>query len=189
MKKPVFFTDARKFRQWLKKNHANSEELLVGYHKKRTGKKSINWSDSVDQALCFGWIDGVRRSINEESYCIRFTPRRPGSNWSDINLEKIKKLKKQGLLEPAGEKIFNARKKAKTSYSYEKAPEKLEPRFEKLFREDTAAWNWFRAMPASYRNTAIHWVMSAKRAETREKRFATLLADSSEGRKIKPLSY
>jgi uncharacterized protein YdeI (YjbR/CyaY-like superfamily) len=187
--KAKFFKTPANFREWLQKNHGSKKELLVGFYRKGSGKKSITWPESVEQALCFGWIDGIRKSIDEESYSIRFTPRKAGSNWSAVNLDKIKLLKKKKLLQPAGEKIFNERKSSKNQYSYEKKPVKLNVIYEKRFKENERAWKWFSAMPTYYRKTAIHWVMSAKKEETREKRLNTLIADSEHGRKIKPLSY
>ena len=181
--KPKFFATPAKFRAWLEKNHACADELLVGFYKKGTGKPSITWPESVDEALCFGWIDGVRRSVDDESYTIRFTPRRARSIWSAVNVKKAKELIALGKMKPAGMKAFEARGDDRTAiYSYEqrKASE-LTPDQEKHFRANAAAWSYFEAQRPSYRRTAIYWVVSAKKPETRQKRFELLVQCSAEG--------
>ncbi|MEA2499351.1 MAG: hypothetical protein QOH26_1756, partial [Actinomycetota bacterium] len=170
-----FFATPAEFRAWLEVHQATETEVWVGSYRKATGKQGMTWSESVDQALCFGWIDGVRKSIDDERYMQRFTPRNPRSNWSKINVAKVAKLTKEGLMTPAGLAAFEKRSQAKTGiYSYENRPEAFEPKQEARFKEDSDAWAFFQAQPRGYRRTAIWWVISAKREETREKRLATL---------------
>jgi uncharacterized protein YdeI (YjbR/CyaY-like superfamily) len=186
---PTFFPSPAHFRRWLEKHGATRDELWVGYHKKATGKPSLTWPESVDQALCFGWIDGVRRSLDAERYVIRFTPRRPRSVWSALNVARVEALRAKGLMTPAGLAAF-ARREAERSgvYSFEqpRAPE-LEPAMVRRFRRDGAAWAFFQGQAPWYRRSATHWVVSAKREETREKRLATLVECSARGRRIPPL--
>jgi uncharacterized protein YdeI (YjbR/CyaY-like superfamily) len=187
---PRFFKNQFKFRKWLDKNHNRETELLVGYYKVKSGKLNMTWSQSVDEALCYGWIDGIRKSIDEESYCIRFTPRRPTSNWSAVNIKKIEKLSKNGLMQPVGLAIFNLRKESKSKiYTYEKVHAILSDEYEKTFRANKKAWDFFQTLPPSYQKPANNWIMSAKREATRIKRLNTLIADSEAGKKIKQLSY
>ena len=182
---PTFFETPAHFRAWLEANHASDAELLVGYYKKGTGRPSMTWPESVDQALCFGWIDGIRRRIDEESYMIRFTPRRRGSNWSLVNIRKVQELIEQGLMQPAGLAAFEARDSDKSQeYSYENRPQGLDETYVSEFRRHPAAWQYWEAQPAHYRRGSAHWVMSAKREETRQKRLTTLIADSETGRWI-----
>jgi uncharacterized protein YdeI (YjbR/CyaY-like superfamily) len=187
---PTFFATPEDFRAWLSEHHATAAELLVGFHKKGSGRPSITWPESVDQALCFGWIDGVRRRIDDERYSIRFTPRRPRSIWSAINVKRVGELAEQGLMHPAGMAAFERRSDDKTAiYSYERrTAAKLEPAMEREFKRDERAWAWFEAQPPSYRRTATHWVISAKKPETRERRLRQLIADSRAGRPIPPLA-
>ena len=181
----VFFESPADFRVWLAANHAAAAELLVGYYKKGTGRPSMTWPESVDQALCFGWIDGVRRRIDDESYLIRFTPRRRGSNWSLVNTKRALELIEEGLMQPAGLAAFETRDPARTDeYSYESRSQGLDEAYEAEFRADAAAWAYWEAQPPHYRQGASHWVLSAKREETRQKRLATLIADSAAGRWI-----
>lgn len=176
---PKFFATPQDFRNWLEKNHQKETELAVGFYKVGSGKPSITWPESVDQALCFGWIDGVRRAINEESYQIRFTPRKPKSIWSAVNIRKMKELTEQGLMTPAGMACFEARKEEKSAiYSYENEEPQLSPELEKLFKKNKVAWDYFQALAPSYRKTSIKWVMSAKQESTRIKRFGELVKDS-----------
>jgi uncharacterized protein YdeI (YjbR/CyaY-like superfamily) len=186
---PIFFKTPADFREWLEENHDQATELVVGYYKKDSGKPSMTWPESVDQALCFGWIDGIRRSINGESYSIRFTPRKPTSNWSAINISRVAELTKDGLMHPAGLKAFEARKEEKSGiYSYEQRDKaKLETAEEKHFKANQKAWDGFHALPPSYQKTAIWWVVSAKQAKTRQKRLETLIQDSAEGKRIAQL--
>lgn len=187
---PVFFRSKPAFRKWLEEHHEQAKELLVGFYKVSSGRESISWSESVDEAICFGWIDGVRKSINEESYCIRFTPRKPGSTWSMINIRKAEELMRQGLMHPAGITAFSKRKENKSGiYSYEKDPVTLSKDFMKMFQSNKKAWKFFQSMPPSYVNPATHWVMTARQESTRLKRLQELISDSQEGRKIKRLNY
>ena len=187
---PRFFATPPEFRAWLEKNHAKERELLVGFYKKGTGKPSITWPESVDEALCFGWIDGVRRSLGDEAYTIRFTPRKPTSIWSAINVDKVAELTKKGKMRDAGLRAFAARTAARTGvYSFERLEAaKLTSSQEKTLRANRKAAAFFDAQPPWYRRTATHWVISAKRDETRERRLATLIAHSSANRTIPPLT-
>jgi uncharacterized protein YdeI (YjbR/CyaY-like superfamily) len=178
---------ADEFRAWLEANHESATELEVVFYKRASGKPSMTWSESVDQALCFGWIDGVRRGRDDESYTIRFTPRRPGSNWSKINVEKVAKLTEAGLMRPAGIAAFERRRDDRTGvYSFENEAE-LPAEYEARLRANRAAASYFDSRPPWYRRTAIHLVMSAKREETRERRLEQLIEDSAAGRDIKQL--
>jgi len=187
---PVYFETPQDFREWLLKNHDKETELLVGFYKVSSKKPSMTWSESVDQAICFGWIDGVRRSIDHESYSIRFTPRKSSSIWSNINIKKVEELTDKGLMHPSGINAFEKRKQNKSGiYSYEKEEASLSNEFEKRFKANKKAWKYFQQMPPSYRRPAIHWVMTAKREETKLKRLEELINDSAEERKIKLLNY
>jgi len=180
-----FFKSPGDFRKWLQKYHASTQELLVGYYKKSSGRPSMTWPESVDQALCFGWIDGIRKSVDEVSYTIRFTPRRPGSIWSSINIKRVEELTKDGLMQPAGLKAFEARKENKSGiYSYEQRSAELPPPYEKRLRQNKAAWEFFYAQPAWYRKQAFWWVVSAKKEETRLKRLEKLIEESAQGRRV-----
>jgi uncharacterized protein YdeI (YjbR/CyaY-like superfamily) len=183
---PIFFPTPADFRAWLEQNHDTARELFVGFYRKATGKPTMTWSEAVDQALCFGWIDGVRHSLDAESYTNRFTPRRPGSNWSAVNIRKVEELTKAGLMEPAGLAAFARRLEGKSSvYSYEQRYEaRLTPEQEQEFRAHPAAWEFFQSQPPSYRQTAIWWVVSAKREETRARRLAALIDDSANGWRV-----
>lgn len=180
--KPKFFATPSDFRKWLEKNHKKETELLVGFYKVGSGKPSMTWSQSVDQAICFGWIDGVRKSIDEVSYQIRFTQRRPTSIWSAVNVKKVEEFTRQGLMQPAGLAIFEKRKeKASGGYSFEKAEEKLSPELKKVLKANKKAWKYFQALAPSYRKISLHWVMSAKQDATRLKRLTRLMKDSEAG--------
>ena len=185
---PTYFATQQDFRNWLEKNHEKETELLVGFYKVDSGKPSITWPQSVDQALCFGWIDGIRKSVDSESYCIRFTPRKPKSTWSAINIQKVEVMNKLGLMFPAGLAAFEKRKEQKSAiYSYENKPEKLTSEYELAFKAHPKAWANFQSQPPSYQRTAIYWVMSAKQEPTRQKRLNELISDSEDKLKIKPL--
>ena len=187
---PTYFATPLAFRKWLQENHEHEKALLVGFYKVGSGKPSMTWPESVDEAICFGWIDGIRRSVDEERYCIRFTPRKAGSIWSAINIKKVETLTKLGLMQPAGIAAYAKRSENKSAiYAYEKAPVELDKAFEKRFKANKKAWNFFKSLPPSYQRTAIHWVMSAKQVATRLKRMQDLISDSEEGLKIKPLRY
>lgn len=182
---PLFFATPEDFRKWLGENHMKETEVLVGFYKKGTGKASMNWSESVDQALCFGWIDGVRRSIDSESYYNRFTPRKPNSNWSIINIKKVEELTKAELMTPEGRKAFEARKEDKTGiYSHEKE-HILDPAYEKQFKSNKNAWDFFEKQAPSYKKTMIHWLMSAKQEKTRLSRLEKVIGESEHSRRIK----
>jgi uncharacterized protein YdeI (YjbR/CyaY-like superfamily) len=175
----TFFAKQSEFRKWLDKNHKKETELLVGFYKINSGKPSMTWSQSVDEALCFGWIDGVRKSIDKDSYQIRFTQRKPTSIWSAVNIKKIEELTKQGLMQPAGLVSFENRKENKSKiYSYENEEIKFSSEFEKLFKVNKIAWDYFQSLAASYRKPSTNWVMSAKQEATRIKRLNELIADS-----------
>lgn len=182
------FTTPEAFRAWLAEHHGEEDVLWVGYWKKASGRPSLTWPESVEQALCFGWIDGLRRSIDDERYAIRFTPRRAGSTWSARNLETYAALEARGLIEPAGRSAYEGRDPEKTGvYSFERESVELSAAFRARFRANEAAWAFFQSQPPSYRTPATWWVMSAKREETRERRLATLIEDSSAGQRIRQL--
>ena len=184
MIKPRFFKKQADWRACLEKNHARASELVVGFHKVATAKPSVTYSQALDEALCFGWIDGVRRG-GETTYTIRFTPRRKGSIWSDINIARVHELTELGRMCVAGLAAFTARDPSKQKrYSGENRGVSLDPAYAKTFRANRKAWTHFESRPPSYRRPAIWWVMSAKREETRQKRLATLIADSEAGQKI-----
>ncbi len=187
---PTFFATPAEFRAWLEAHHATASELLVGFHKKGSGLPSITWPESVDQALCFGWIDGVRRSLGDTSYTIRFTPRRARSIWSAVNIARAQELREQGSMHPAGIAAFEARSDERSStYSFEqRGPIELSARDAETLRANADAWAFFQAQPPSYRKAAIWWVISAKREETRGRRLATLIDDSAHGRRIRSLT-
>lgn len=185
---PAYFETPLDFRNWLEKNHDKAIELFVGFYKVGSGKQSITYPQAVDQALCFGWIDGIRKSVDSERYANRFTPRRAGSNWSAINICKVEELIKSGLMHPSGLAAFEKRKDQKPEiYSYENKPEKLNSEYETIFKSKPIAWEFFLLQPPSYQKTAFFWVMSAKQEATRKKRLNELIADSEAGLKIKPL--
>jgi uncharacterized protein YdeI (YjbR/CyaY-like superfamily) len=183
---PKFFATPEKFRAWLAAHHASAKDLLVGFRKTSTGKASITWPQSVDEALCFGWIDGVRKRVDDASYTIRFTPRRPTSKWSSINVAKIAELTRLGRMHPAGLAAFEKRSADKTgTYSYEQRYEaKLEPALAKQLRASKQAWTFFSAQATYYQHTLIFWIASAKLPATRAKRLAKLIAESELGRKL-----
>jgi uncharacterized protein YdeI (YjbR/CyaY-like superfamily) len=187
---PTFFPTPADFRAWLEAHHDQDRELLVGFYKKGSGKPSITWPESVDEALCFGWIDGVRRRVDDESYTIRFTPRQARSTWSAVNIQRVQELTAQGRMHPAGRNAFAARSADNSAiYAYEQRhAATLDPAEEAQFRANPAAWAFFQAQPPSYRRTALYRVVSAKKAETRQKRLATLIDDSAQGRTIRPLT-
>jgi uncharacterized protein YdeI (YjbR/CyaY-like superfamily) len=182
---PTFFATPGEFRAWLDEHHASAQELWVGFYKVGSGKPSITWPQSVDEALCFGWIDGVRQRIDDAGYAIRFTPRKPGSTWSAVNIGRVEELKDQGRMRPAGLAAFEARAQERSGiYSYERGEAALEAADEEQFRGNAQAWEFFQGQAASYRRAAIWWVVSAKRDETRRNRLATLIEDSEHGRTI-----
>jgi uncharacterized protein YdeI (YjbR/CyaY-like superfamily) len=184
MADPTFFPTEAEFRHWLAANHARAPELLVGFWKKATGKPSIDWPEARDQALCFGWIDGVRKSLGEDSYTIRFTPRRKGSIWSNVNVARYEALIAEGRMMPAGVRAYEENKGRQGVYAYENALKELSAAETAAFRKNKAAWSDWEARPSGYRRVVLHWIASAKRPETRARRLATLIEDSAAGRKI-----
>lgn len=187
--KPTFFATRRELRAWLDEHHDFATELWVGLYKKSSGRPSVTWSEVVDEALCFGWIDGIRRGIDERSYMNRITPRKPNSNWSAVNVRRVEELTKQRRMRAPGLRAFRERREDKTAtYSYEQRHQaKLDPAQERRFWSKKRAWEWFQTQPNGYRITAVYWVMSAKRPETRERRLDTLIEDSAKGRRVPPL--
>ena len=184
---PTFYATPEEWRAWLAEHHADAREHWVGFHRRASGRPSMTWSESVDQALCFGWIDGVRKRVDDARYMIRFTPRKPSSRWSRANVARVAELTDAGLMHPAGRAAFEART-AEGTYSYEQRDAaSFDPERERRFRGDEGAWAWFQAQAPGYRRTATHWVMSAKREETRDRRLAALIEDSAAGRRIGPL--
>jgi uncharacterized protein YdeI (YjbR/CyaY-like superfamily) len=182
---PLFFASPEELRSWFKENHATAAEIWLGYHKKNSGHASVTWPESVDEALCVGWIDGIRKSIDRQSYKIRFTPRRRGSIWSAVNIRRAAALTSKGRMTPAGRKAFAARKENKSGiYSYEQRRAELPEPCEKILRRNPAAWTFFQARPPSYRKMMSWWIASAKREETRRVRLARLIAASAEGRSL-----
>jgi uncharacterized protein YdeI (YjbR/CyaY-like superfamily) len=180
--KPKFFSSPAQFRQWLEKNHDSAAELLVGFHKKDSGKKSITYPHALDEALCFGWIDGVRRSLDETSYTIRFTPRKPKSIWSNVNVRHVERLLKEDRMAEPGLKAYALRDPNRTGiYAFENAAREFSPEFEKKFRANKSAWEFFQSEPPSIRKTCIFWVMSAKKEETRLRRLENLIESSAKG--------
>lgn len=186
----LFFKTQKHLRKWFEKNRKKEKELFVGYYKVSSGKPSVTWSQSVDEALCFGWIDGIRKSIDEESYCIRFTPRKPTINWSAINIKKVEELTKLGLMKPAGLHAFSLRKDNKSKiYSYENLAVNFDKSFEKKFKANKQAWKYFQSTAPSYQKITTRWVMSAKKEVTRIKRLEELIRDCALGKKIKAMRY
>lgn len=184
---PVFFPSAQAFREWLEAHASTASELLVGYHKVATGTPSMSWSESVDEALCFGWIDGVRKRIDEATYQIRFTPRRPTSIWSAVNIAKFEQLQAEGRMTPAGVAAFAHRTRAKSKiYAYEQAtPAALTSAEMHELKRDPHAWTFFERTPPSYQKVVVHWVCSAKKPETRAKRFRALLDACLAGERLR----
>lgn len=187
--KPLFFATPAQWREWLERNGEREDEVLVGFHRRGSGKPSITWPESVDQALCFGWIDGVRRSIDKSSYTIRFTPRRRRSVWSKINVKRAGELIAAGLMQPAGMRAFEARQQERSGvYSFEQNEIAFDSSQEQQFKRAKAAWQFFQSQAPWYRRTATYWVISAKRDETKAKRLNILIEDSAAGRTIGPLT-
>ncbi|MBA3943284.1 MAG: YdeI/OmpD-associated family protein [Herpetosiphonaceae bacterium] len=185
----MFFATPADFRRWFEVQHATSEELWVGFYKKGSGKPSITWPEAVDEALCFGWIDGIRKGIDNVSYTIRFTPRKRRSIWSAVNIQRVEELSSLGRMQPAGLKAFAERTPEKSAiYAYEQTSAELSVEYEQQFRANQGAWDFFQAQPPWYRRTAIWWVISAKKEETKLKRLATLIEDSGQGRTIRSLT-
>jgi uncharacterized protein YdeI (YjbR/CyaY-like superfamily) len=186
--KPVFFASPRDFRKWLQASHAQESELLVAFYKKSSRKTSITYAEALDEALCYGWIDGVRKNIAEDAYTIRFTPRKPKSQWSAVNICHVERLTQAGRMTPAGLKAFEGAKDQPRKYSYEQRNAARFPAaFERSFRANKPAWKFFQSRPPWYQRVATFWVVSAKKEETRARRFATLLDDCVHARLLKGL--
>jgi len=182
---PTFFRSGAEFRRWLEKNHQQAQQLLLGFYRKDSGRGGISYQQALDEALCFGWIDGLRKRFDAASYTIRFTPRKPDSIWSAVNTRRVAELTELGRMHAAGQKVFDNRdQKRARLYSYERANCKLSAACERQFRARKKAWEFYQAQPPWYRRNSCWWVMSAKREETRERRLATLIADSAAGRRI-----
>jgi len=180
--KPKFFSSREQFRQWLEKNHDRVDALQVGFHKKDSGKKSITYPEALDEALCFGWIDGVRKRLDETSYTIRFTPRKAKSIWSLVNVGHVERLTKEGRMAEPGLKAYALRDPKRTGiYAFENKPQEFSPEFEKKFRANKAAWEFFQKEPPSIRKVWTFWVMTAKKEETRLRRLEDLIASSAKG--------
>jgi len=184
MAEPVFFPTEAEFRRWLEAHHHTAPELLVGFWKKSSGHPSIDWPLARDQALCFGWIDGIRKSLGDDAYTIRFTPRRKGSIWSKVNVERFNALKAAGQMTAGGEAAYERDKHRSGVYSYEKPLASLTRQEEALFRKDKSAWADWEARPAGYRRSVLGWVTGAKRPETRAKRLKELIEVSAQGRRL-----
>ena len=186
--KVVFFPAQSHFQKWLEESHQNSEELWVGFYQKSSGKPSITYSEALDEALCFGWIDGVRKKVGADAYTIRFTPRKPKSQWSAVNIKKVETLSLAGRMRPAGLKAFEGATDQSRKYSYEQRHNSTFSKAdERRFRANRKAWDFFQSQPPWYRRTATFWVVSAKQKETQQRRLATLIADSERGQPIGPL--
>ena len=183
---PIFFETPDALRDWLDEHHATADDLIVGAWKKATGKPSLTWPEIVEEALCVGWIDSIRRSVPGDGWTIRLTPRRKGSIWSAVNVAKVAELREAGRMRAAGEAAFAERRADRTAvYSFEQARDpELDADEDARFRANEAAWTWFSARPPSFRKQALYWVISAKRAETRERRLATLIEDSAAARPV-----
>jgi uncharacterized protein YdeI (YjbR/CyaY-like superfamily) len=180
-----YFRSPVEFRKWLAKHQATETELQVGYHKKSSGKPSMTWPESVDEALCFGWIDGIRKNVDEERYTIRFTPRKRTSTWSAVNIKRVAELSEQGLMQPAGLEAFKHRRENKSGiYSYEQRSAELPEPYLGRLKKNKTAWEFFSSQPAGYRKQMNWWVVSAKQEATRAKRLEKLIAESAAGRRL-----
>jgi len=183
--KPIFFETGAEFRKWLSKNHKKETELFVGFFKVGSGKPTMTWSESVDEALCFGWIDGVRKSMDDQRYTIRFTPRRPTSIWSAVNIKKMEELTRRGLVKPAGLVAYEKLKESRTKiYTYEKAPARLKSNYEQKFKINKDAWTFFQSQAPSYQRVIIGWIMSAKQEATQLGRLKKAIDSSKAGKRL-----
>lgn len=181
----TFFKTQAEWRKWLVKNHDKKTELLVGFYKVDSGKPSMTWPQSVDEALCFGWIDGVRKRIDDDSYSIRFTPRKPKSIWSAVNIKKVAELMEKDLMHPAGIVAFEKRQEERSKvYAYENEPCELSAELEKIFKTNKKAWEFFTSQAPSYQRTIIHWIVRAKQTETRDARLKKTIAASAVGKRV-----
>jgi uncharacterized protein YdeI (YjbR/CyaY-like superfamily) len=184
----IYFRSSEELRAWFAE-HGDAQELWVGFYKKGSGETGITYPEAVGEALCAGWIDGVRYGVDDRRYRNRFTPRRPGSNWSQVNIRRVEELRAQGRMLPAGEAVFAARKEDKSGqYSYENRPQDLGEPYEEQFRAHPAAWEFYAAQPPSYHRSASWWVLSAKQEVTRQRRLAALIEASAQGTRIPALS-
>ena len=182
---PIFFENPEAFRKWLEKNYESESEVIVGFYKKATGKPSMTWTEAVDQAICYGWIDSVRRSIDSESYSNRFTPRRPTSFWSAVNIKKVEDLTAKNLMKPAGIAAFEKRRDSHSKiYSFENEPKILNPSFEAKFKANKTAWDFFNAQPPGYKKLSIFSIMNAKQEKTQLSRLDKLIAASEARRRL-----
>lgn len=180
-----YFKSSSEFRKWLEKNHSKAAELWVGFYKINSNLKGISYKEAVDQALCFGWIDGIKKKVDELSYTHRFTPRKSKSNWSSTNIKRVGELTKLGLMHPSGITVFNQRDKEKIKqYSYERKTLTLDKSYEQLFKTNSNAWTFFQSQPPSYQKVAILWVMTAKKEDTRLRRLNTLIQDSANNKRL-----
>jgi len=182
----IFFASPDEFRAWLEQNHEQAREVWVGFYKKKAPQQGITYAEAVDEALCYGWIDSVQKGIDDISYRLRFTPRKPGSVWSNVNINKVHQLVEQGRMMPAGIKAFEARRADESgiyAFEQEQFPE-LGEAYEQQFRANAPAWDFFQSQTASYRKAAIWWVISAKKEETRQRRLTSLIADSEQGKTL-----
>jgi uncharacterized protein YdeI (YjbR/CyaY-like superfamily) len=187
---PIFFETPADFRGWLAENHATADHLLVGFSKKGSGRRSITWPEAVDEALCYGWIDGVRKGIDAGSYTIRFTPRKKGSVWSTVNVNRVRALAELGLMQPTGRAAFEARKEDRSGiYSHEQGDVEMPEPYLGLLREDAAAWEFYEKQPASYRKAVNWWVVSAKKDETRRRRLDSLVACSARAERVPQFTW
>jgi uncharacterized protein YdeI (YjbR/CyaY-like superfamily) len=183
--KPKFFSTPAEFREWLEQNHDKASELLIGFHRKASGKKSITYNEALDEALCFGWIDGVRRKLNETSYVQRFSPRKPRSIWSLVNVGHVERLKQEGRMHASGLEVYARRDPKRTGiYAFENRPHQLSPAYEKRFRENKKAWEFFEAQPPYYKRVTIFRIMNAKKEETQIRRLEELIACSAKGERL-----
>ena len=186
--KTIYFESAAAFRKWLEKNHDKVDELIVGFHKKGSGTPSMTYDQSVEEALCFGWIDGVRRSVDDKRWVMRFTPRREKSIWSAVNIKRVNALIEAGRMAPPGMAAYERRPKEKAPYSFEQRPEAFPSPYDKQFQANKKAWKFFEAQPPGYRRVATWYVLSAKREETRQKRLAYLMELSAGGERLSLLT-
>jgi uncharacterized protein YdeI (YjbR/CyaY-like superfamily) len=180
----AIFKAAAEFREWLQENHDRATELWLGFNNQRSAEQGITYREALDEALCFGWIDGVRKSVDETTYKQRFTPRKEKSYWSAINIKRVRELTKLGRVAPAGMQAFERRTSDSGKYSFESRPKKLPAGYEKQFKASEGAWKFFRSQPPWYQRTSTFWVVSAKQEETRQRRLATLIGDSAAGRRL-----
>lgn len=186
----VFFESQSDFHKWLAANHQQESEVWVGFYKKQSGKKGISYAEAVDEALCFGWIDGIRKRVDDDRYANRFTPRKRVSNWSSVNIKRVNELKEQGRMQPSGLQAFEARRPEQADgYSYEATTRALDGAYESQFRANAAAWAFFQAQAATYQKAANWWVMSAKKEETRQSRLAKLIQVSEQRERLSNLTY